>query len=119
MKVNTRVFTNHHHHHLLTEQPQGGQSGDSQADAGTDDQHAVLVADTVVYQTPDYPAGSVTNVGKNTNVGVESVRGYQQEAVRLLPVDQQALCDAHGEETKPDLETRLGGRDLTVLSLTW
>ena len=113
-----QVCTNHHHH-VLTEQPQSGQSGDSQADAGTDDQHAVLVADTVVYQTPDYPAGSVTNVGKNPNVGVESVRGYQQEAVRLLPVDQQALGDAHGEETKPDLETRLGGRDLTVLSLTW
>ena len=81
--------------HLLTQQPQSWQSGDSQADAGTDHHHAVLVAQTVVDETPDYPAGSVTNVGKNTNVGVESVRGHQELAVRLLPVDQKALGDAH------------------------
>ena len=69
------------HRQPLTEQPQCGERRDSQGDGGADDQHAVLVADTVVYQTPDYPAGSVTDVGKYPNVGVESVRGYQEEAV--------------------------------------
>ena len=91
--------------HLLTQQPQSWQSGDSQADAGTDDHHAVLVAHTVVDETPDYPAGPVTDVGENPNVGVERVRADQEQAVRLLPVDQKPLGDAHGEETKPDLKS--------------
>lgn len=91
------------HRQPLTEQPQCGERRDSQGDGGADDQHAVLVADTVVYEPPDYPAGSVTDVGEYSNVGVETVRGYQELPVRLLPVDQKTLGDAHGEKSKPDL----------------
>ena len=87
-------YQDHHTVILLTEQLESGESGDCQGDGGTDDQHAVLVTNTVVYQAPDYPAGSVTDVAKNSNVGVETVRGYQEQSVRLLPVDQKALGDA-------------------------
>ena len=88
-------YQDHHTPVLLTEQLEGGESGDCQGDGGTDDQHGVLVTNTVVYQAPDYPAGPVTDVAKNSNVGVETVRGYQEQSVRLLPVDQKALGDAH------------------------
>ena len=92
----------------LTEQPESRESHHSQGDAGSDDQHAVLVAQTVVQEAPDYPAGSVTNVGEYSNVGVETVRGHQELAVRLLPVDQKALGDTHGEKSKPDLNSTIG-----------
>ena len=88
-------YQDHHTPVLLTEQLESGESGDCQCHGSTDDQHAVLVTNTVVYQAPDYPAGPVTDVAKNSNVGVETVRGYQEQSVRLLPVDQKALGDAH------------------------